>query len=87
MLKNDSDLLRKLIKEKRYEDLLESKGINPHVNVRVALIEMHQNLFQSKAALRTNADGTVTSQAILDYSVSLPDVLETLKKNRRSLGL
>lgn len=87
MLKADNDSLKRCIKEKRWNDLLEGHGLNPGIVVRDSLLTMFPQLFEEKG-LRTNPDKTVTEQNFIDRSKwSLADVIEKIKDNRRSLNL
>ena len=87
MLRADSDSLKRCIKEKRYNDLIEGRGLNPTINIRDSLLTMFPQLFEEKG-LRTNPDKTVTEQTFVDYAKwPLNDVIEKIKEKRRSLNL
>ena len=82
MLSGDSELLRQLVREKRFDEL---SAVDTRCDARIVLLNMFSELFQVEG-LKTNLDGTVTNQFYIEYDKwSLPDVINKIRKDRSKL--
>jgi len=85
MLKADAEILKRYVKEKRFDELEGGVGINKSLDVRKALIDVFPQLFQT-TGMRVNPDGTTTEQTFRDYKRwSITEVIEKIKANHRKL--
>jgi len=84
MLAGDAKILKKCIKERKYDDIYE---LNFKLDVRNELVKIFPQIFE-RTVERAGPDGIVKKQTIVDPgSASLEAVLETLQANRRHLNL
>ena len=85
MLAGNAIILKKMIKEKRWDDLIVEHSLRPDTHRE--LISLCPKLFQT-SAMKTNSDGTLSEQVYIDYPRwSIYSVVEKLKENRRALNL